>query len=266
MTTTRYIGNCQICEGDQKLHEGHMVHHGYRRPGDGYIHGDCPGVHEVPYEVSCELIKTVKANTETFLAGRESYLADLKAGRVTHLCEAHQRGAWSAPELVDYYVGVTEPYVWAQAVESATWKVEGTIRQCKADIARYTARIAAWKRMPIRTVEEEEAKTAAAKAERAKEVAAARAVRQAKKDATKAKQDALKARREQIKADIIARVTSLAASPDISALEVRTAAQKIAKEIRKHTWLWLHDLNCDEALVKLGIATRGSHGGRAFLN
>lgn len=46
--TTRYIGNCQICEGEQKLHDGRMVHHGYKRPGDGQIDGDCPGVHADP--------------------------------------------------------------------------------------------------------------------------------------------------------------------------------------------------------------------------
>ena len=50
---TRYLGNCQVCEGDQKLHHGRMVHHGYKRPGDGFI--VCPGVHQVPYEVSCDL-------------------------------------------------------------------------------------------------------------------------------------------------------------------------------------------------------------------
>ena len=62
MKTTRYIGNCQICEGDQKLHVGRMVHHGYQRPGDGAIRGDCPGVGQVPYEVSCDLVKSYKGN------------------------------------------------------------------------------------------------------------------------------------------------------------------------------------------------------------
>jgi len=37
----------------QKLDEaGRMVHHGYKRPGDGAIYGDCWGVHWKPLEVS----------------------------------------------------------------------------------------------------------------------------------------------------------------------------------------------------------------------
>ena len=53
-TVTRYVGNCQICERDQKLTvDMKMVHHGYLRPGDGEIHGDCPCVGAEPYEVSC---------------------------------------------------------------------------------------------------------------------------------------------------------------------------------------------------------------------
>src|SRR5271157_2183951 len=82
MSVTRYIGNCQICEGDQKLHDGLMVHHGYRRPGTGYIVGDCPGVGEVPYEVSCELIKAHVARLKVYVKNRKAYLAALQSGRV----------------------------------------------------------------------------------------------------------------------------------------------------------------------------------------
>src|SRR5271157_5749029 len=104
MSVTRYIGNCQICEGDQKLHDGLMVHHGYRRPGTGYIVGDCPGVGEVPYEVSCEL--------------RKAYLAALQSGRVKTVWGS--QGLRRVPQLVEYAVGVTEPQRFARAIEHAT--------------------------------------------------------------------------------------------------------------------------------------------------
>jgi len=48
---------CQICEGDFAMKErarntkarGHLVHHGFKRPGDGYLYGQCPGAHHLPF-------------------------------------------------------------------------------------------------------------------------------------------------------------------------------------------------------------------------
>jgi hypothetical protein len=54
---TRYIGRCGVCEGDYKLLSGRLVHHGYRRPGHGYIVGDCFGVARLPYPATDALIE-----------------------------------------------------------------------------------------------------------------------------------------------------------------------------------------------------------------
>ena len=55
-TVTLHVGVCQFCEAEHKLTTdtfpslgrfgGHhkVVHHAYRRPGDGEIHGGCAGV------------------------------------------------------------------------------------------------------------------------------------------------------------------------------------------------------------------------------
>lgn len=51
-TSTRFVGWCPICEHDVKVRGGALVHHGYRRPGVGYIIGDCYGAQKLPYEVS----------------------------------------------------------------------------------------------------------------------------------------------------------------------------------------------------------------------
>jgi hypothetical protein len=41
---------CQICERQQAVDgSGCLVHHGYRRPGWGFIQGDCMGVGYEPY-------------------------------------------------------------------------------------------------------------------------------------------------------------------------------------------------------------------------
>lgn len=50
-TSTRFVGWCPVCEGDFKVRSNVLVHHGYQRPGIGYIVGDCPGVGREPYEL-----------------------------------------------------------------------------------------------------------------------------------------------------------------------------------------------------------------------
>ena len=52
-------GTCQACFLVQKLPNGKISLHGYERPGDGYIMGDCEGSYHLPYEQSCEVTKTV---------------------------------------------------------------------------------------------------------------------------------------------------------------------------------------------------------------
>ena len=53
----RHFGICQACLGEFHVHNSKMVLHGYKRPGHGYIEGDCVGVGHPPYELSCELQK-----------------------------------------------------------------------------------------------------------------------------------------------------------------------------------------------------------------
>lgn len=50
--STRYLGWCPVCERDIKVRDNRLVHHGYQRPGHGYIVGDCFGVGYEPYELS----------------------------------------------------------------------------------------------------------------------------------------------------------------------------------------------------------------------
>lgn len=65
---TRYIGFCPVCEGHFKCQAEHgryyLVHHGYKRPGDGFIIGDCFGVGREPHEVSPELARDYRDPNE----------------------------------------------------------------------------------------------------------------------------------------------------------------------------------------------------------
>lgn len=40
---------CQVCERHQATKGGRLVHHGYQRPGVGFIVGDCMGVGHLPF-------------------------------------------------------------------------------------------------------------------------------------------------------------------------------------------------------------------------
>lgn len=65
------MGTCQACFSVQKLPKGRIALHGYERPGDGFIYGDCWGSHELPFEQSCEITKIALNN---YLASKERLL------------------------------------------------------------------------------------------------------------------------------------------------------------------------------------------------
>lgn len=270
---TRHIGNCQICERDQKLLEGRnllglrLVHHGYRRPGYGSIEGDCPGVGELPYEVSCELLKTYKVNMERHLVGLQAFAAKLAAREVTSFEVLERRGYGSRDaELVEYRAGVTEPYRFERAFERLVRESERNIEGVRHAIARAAQRIESWRPMPIRTIEEEEAKTSALRAERAKDAAERRAARQAEQERKKAKRDALEARRRAIREGFAAKLRALAesgAGPNDAA--VQAVLCDLSK--KKHSFIWgLRGLECEEACIKLGLARREQDGWVRYFN
>lgn len=259
-TTTRFLGNCQLCEGDFKLADGRMVHHGYRRPGHGQIEGDCPGVHAEPYEVSCEQIKSHLKATERGIEEMSKTLAKYEAGEVTHFTKTSYKtsfGRLVGITTVDYSIGVTEYYTWKTEFDARKREIAYTIRQEQARADRYSKRIAAWTLKPIRTVEELVAEEKAAKDVRAAERAAARQARADKAAATKAKQDALKAKRQAIMDDFRTKFIALAESPE--SLESRkTEALKLAQEMakKKYSFFYARELKCDDAFITLGLASR----------
>ena len=269
-TATRYLGNCQICEGDQKLHNGRMVHHGYRRPGDGFIVGDCLGVGEVPYEVSCDLVKSYRAGVQTQLQHLKARVADLKTGKIGYLTEIRHRSAWKPPVRVEFVAGVTDPYHWTEALQHAIHEVDSSIRQREREIDRCTRRINAWTSKPIRTLEEERAKQDADKAGRKFLRDTARAERQAKVAARKAKAEALVAKRLAIQEEFEAKLCALAENKK-AGWDTQYVARAILAELDKTkylNWLSKYNLRCTDALVALGLAVQDgtrNNGRRPYL-
>lgn len=79
--STKPRAECQICEGVQALDaNGCLGHHGYTRPGFGWIEGDCMGVKHKPYPATDAL--------ERYLAFVQEHL-DMSTARLAALptCE-----------------------------------------------------------------------------------------------------------------------------------------------------------------------------------
>jgi hypothetical protein len=73
-------GSCQGCFKQQKTRDGRLVLHGYKRPGHGYIIGNCWGHGYAPFEVSCERTKEFIAKAlKPALASAQERLVRLRA-------------------------------------------------------------------------------------------------------------------------------------------------------------------------------------------
>lgn len=134
-------GECQICEGRQIVNaKGKLVLHGYTRPGDGYAHGSCYGVSELPYEKSCDALRRWVGQLG---AMREDRIAGLaKLATATELTVRRYTG-----KSRDGYEFVTsrqgEPR-FANDLDLARANLQSDIRHIGFDIERGNARIAAW--------------------------------------------------------------------------------------------------------------------------
>lgn len=181
-------GTCQICFRDQQTRKGRLVLHGYKRPGEGYIIGECWGVSYAPFEVSCDRTKQfITAILHPWLAKCEARLAELQAGPAslpytggvwigTEKTSRAERGykqvtiqvARDAPTgyvKTDIPAVMRHHYSSGVIVEKGDFDVlhhpsyeelrvrliqgkQGDIRRVKQDIADYEKKVAEWKPVP----------------------------------------------------------------------------------------------------------------------
>lgn len=189
-----YIGECQVCGHFQVVNGGHMVLHGYERPGCGYINGRCFGEEHVPFELSCEVAKDWLARLQTvILPGAETRLAALKANgpglKITievsnGYVSTGRRTRWSSGTKLnvklmvieagyvhakqadnDYQEGTTFEQFRARAIKAKANDVENI----KRDIEWTATKIASWKYAPekLQTREQVTKARKAAQAEKA---------------------------------------------------------------------------------------------------
>lgn len=189
------LGTCPVCEGEFKVREGHLVHHGFTRPGDGVIHGDCFAVGFEPYERSPKGCEDYKAIIASQLVSQEAYLKSLPTRTYFKHTVLSLRGELQTRQ---YILGVTNRYDWVTFVEGKTRETQNQIRRCESEIARMDRLISAWTLKDLREVTEEQAasSTMAEREARKAQKDAKDAVKNAKAEALRAKREARETKRE----------------------------------------------------------------------
>lgn len=164
----RYLGYCPVCDGDYKAPGGLLALHGYKRPGIGYIVGDCMGAGKQPHEVSNELarayldiLKNIETNTQRAL--RE--LPTLIEIRVVS----------PYPNRPDKIYTPADGYDWKRALERRESELKYKLLGLRDELGRVQNLLDTWRPVPLRTVRESEEQNTRVRAERQQTVRAERA-------------------------------------------------------------------------------------------
>ena len=178
---TRFLGFCAICEGTYKIHKGNLVHHGYKRPGDGYIHGDCFAVGKEPHETSPKVATEYRALLQDEETSMAASLEKLPGTEILHIyskTEFHVLPMGGRiPKMIPITKAETPAREWARELEKAIHRLEEKLGCVRMEIARMTRHIDTWVEKPLKTFEEDAAEQAAHREARAKEVAEERRVK-----------------------------------------------------------------------------------------
>jgi hypothetical protein len=130
---------CQVCEGRFCVKNGLLVKHGFKRPGDGFLHGECMGVGHAPFPSTTALVP-YRAMISTLLSDRFARLNELSSRVETVLLV---RASCLRPlEVKELAVGVTPAYDWDVAISNAAFSAKKRVREFVAEVARVDARIA----------------------------------------------------------------------------------------------------------------------------
>lgn len=148
---------CQICESHFCTKNGVLVKHGYKRPGDGYLHGECSGVGHAPFPATDALvpyramIATMHSNAfarqNALLAGVETHAvvrdeeANRLADRMVARSQREERDQLRT-RVRDLFVGVSNSFHLAAAFRTMTWAATQKERWLRAELERVDARIA----------------------------------------------------------------------------------------------------------------------------
>lgn len=148
----RHRGICQFCGHSQVSDRKALVLHGYKRPGDGYVFGRCPGV-------GLPALNTDKTHTEKWLA--EAIVAHETALEVEREAEITQDAAFKA--LYTEKVESREP----DANKAAPDTLRSWLRPSESEKAAYRAARSLWANQYPLTAAHSDAKKAYERARQA---------------------------------------------------------------------------------------------------
>lgn len=140
-----HTGTCGVCNQNIKM-EGMgkgtaLVLHGYRRPGDGQVYGECFGRGYEPYELSPKAVLDYVVRLKKIEASQVEELVSLTSGAEVRLSKQVRQADWSTKTV---WVRVGEPE-FVDMLKSVIHAVETKLRITRSDIAHYTKKGAEWK-------------------------------------------------------------------------------------------------------------------------
>jgi len=142
-------GTCPICGGIHKLkNDGTLYHHGFQRPGNGYIHGDCFAVGYQPYEVSNKANIDYAVVLESHLMKEQETLIFYNSDKCKSLFimkNQYDKKTQSYKKIIEEITNDMEQ--WKQVLRTKIYEVEGNIRLLEYMIKNNTLRITSWKKI-----------------------------------------------------------------------------------------------------------------------
>ncbi|APU88946.1 hypothetical protein Rctr197k_145 [Virus Rctr197k] len=265
-THVTVLGTCGCCEREVAIEGGRLVHHGYSRPGDGSIHGDCFAVGYEPYERSTAACEAWRSMVEADIPKYEKRLADLGAGRVTYI----RRSFGFSAGFAEYAMGVTELHRFQWALEHTQWETSENINAAKKEVARMNRLINDFELRELGTETRAGQKERAAKEARAAERAAKKALRDEKARVLREKKAIKAAKAEALKAKYRAELEAVlekhealgslkAPSVKFEAMDVIARMQKECRKTPKVSFR-TRELGWEELFIRLGLAQREDRG------
>lgn len=140
-----HCGICSVCLGDYKRTVDNMIgNHGFKRPGDGELHGMCFGEGYPPLEISDEGCVAFRAVLVQQLANAKANLAHWQSGEVkTMMIKAR-----TFPQVEMVEITPEDPR-WANELKLTLLRLEAKVRRLESKIAEMDKRIADWVPVPL---------------------------------------------------------------------------------------------------------------------
>lgn len=168
---SEHMGTCQVCFRLQKAPKDRLSLHGYTRPGDGFLNGECIGSRELPYELSCEITKHVLANLETHLSQLKEYFTKLKNRKVSEFVweyKAKENGRETTKHITVHIGDSKKPapadrsmaYMYTyqyipsydEMLENAIYQQERKIMLTERDISAFKDKVNKWTLKPLKPI------------------------------------------------------------------------------------------------------------------